>query len=223
MLDLGIRALDDGPDIALDLCVSDCGTGTPPVTYRTGSKCVAKGNEKRKKYNTRFSGIPEKELCIPSMGRTGSMNEDTVVLLKRLTNAFALANPTTPRSCIASRFGRILSVAIQVSIAFNALNYRYTKMAEPRVVGLAGPGLHQQAPEVIMGQGVVPAARGLGDDWDDDVEDQDHVDGPAPQPQAAQGALPVAEGIGLVVADVAGLGAAGAQVRAIVGEPAGAQ
>ena len=42
-LDLGVRGLDDGPDIALDLCVSDCGTGKPNANYKTGSKCATKG------------------------------------------------------------------------------------------------------------------------------------------------------------------------------------
>ena len=38
-----MHALDDGPPIALDLCVSDSGTGKVSPNYKTGAKCVAKG------------------------------------------------------------------------------------------------------------------------------------------------------------------------------------
>ena len=53
MLDLpvGVLGLDDGPTIiALDLCVSDCGTGSPPAKYKAGAKSEAKGKDKRRNY-----------------------------------------------------------------------------------------------------------------------------------------------------------------------------
>ena len=65
-LDLGMHALDDGPPIALDLCVSDCGTGKVSPNYKTGAKCVAKGKTKKKKYYARFTGIKEAELSCRS-------------------------------------------------------------------------------------------------------------------------------------------------------------
>ena len=67
MLDLGVHGLDDGPTIALDLCVSDCGTGAPPAEYKTGAKCEAKGKDKRRKYIQLFPTINPDELCLPQL------------------------------------------------------------------------------------------------------------------------------------------------------------
>ena len=37
-VDLGVCGLDDGPVIAVDLCVSDCGTGSPSRKFKSGAK-----------------------------------------------------------------------------------------------------------------------------------------------------------------------------------------
>ena len=105
-------------------------------------------------------------MCIPSVGRTGTKNEDAVDLLKRITHAFASANPTVPLSCVAGRVNHTVSVAIQVSIAFNALDYRYTKLWQGRravgqavaegedVVMEVGPQVHAgpEAPQAVQVQ-----------------------------------------------------------------------
>ena len=138
MVDLGVCGLDDGHVIALDLCVSDCGMGNPPVHYRSGVKCEAKGREKKRKYQQRFPDISLDELCCPSYGRTGSMNREAVVLQKRIINALAAADPTTSRSLVASRVSQALSVALQSAVAFNILDYVYTKIPKGRKDTIAG-------------------------------------------------------------------------------------
>jgi len=159
MLDLGVTGLDDGPSIALDLCLSDCGTGNPPKSYKTGAKCAAKGNQKRAKYMSRFPSISETELCCPSYGATGSKNEDAADLHKRIIKALASANRSTPRALIAARVHRVISVAIQRVVAFNALDYRHTKL-KGRVVGCGA-----------QFEGSTDSTCSGGDDWDDDDEE----------------------------------------------------
>ena len=139
MIDIGARGLDDGPDIALDLCVSDCGTGAPPISFRSGAKSEAKGKEKRRKYVARFPAIPVAELCCPSYGRTGSKNLEAIVLQKRIINALAAADSTVARSLVAARVSQAMSVAVQRAVAFNILEFRYTVLPKGRVGGLAAP------------------------------------------------------------------------------------
>ena len=158
MLDLGVNGLDDGPSIALDLCISDCGSGSPPFSYKTGAKCTSMGKQKKQKYITRFPGISTSELCCPSYGATGSKNTDAVVLHQRITNALAAANPTIPRSRLACRVSQVVSVAIQRVVAYNALDFRYTKLKE-RAVG-CGAQYEGLADNVCTG----------GADWDDDSD-----------------------------------------------------
>ena len=134
-LDLGAHGLDNGPPIALDLCVSDCGTGKVGARYVTGAKCEAKGKEKRKKYLTRFVGINTAELCCPSYGRSGSRSEEAVTLQKRITSALASVDSTTPYSLVAARVSQVISVALQRAVAYNALDFRYTKLGQSRAVG----------------------------------------------------------------------------------------
>jgi hypothetical protein len=136
MLDLGARGLDNGPELAIDLCVSDCGSGNPSPNYKTGAKAAAKGRGKRKTYGVRFPAVPADELCFPSYGSTGTKDTNAVGLHKRIINAIASANPTTPYSIIAQRVHRIVSVAIQQAFAYNALNFACTKLStSKRVVG----------------------------------------------------------------------------------------
>ena len=136
MLDLGVLGLDDGPTIALDLCVSDCGTGSPPAKYKAGAKSEAKGKDKRRKYIQRFPTINPVELCCPSYGRTGSKNREAIVLQKRIINALAAADKSVPRSLVAARVSQAISVAIQRVVAFNILEFRYTTLPKGRVPGL---------------------------------------------------------------------------------------
>ena len=157
MLDLRAVALDDGPNLAIDLVISNCGTGSPPASYKTGAKSERKGAEKRARYNARFIDLPEDEMCYPSYGATGSKNKEAKILHKRITNAIASANPSVHVSSIASRVNQVMSVAIQRAIAFNALDLRYTKLPANRVVG---GGISQGASEG-------------GGDWDDDMQDEE--------------------------------------------------
>jgi hypothetical protein len=103
MVDLGVCGLDNGLDFAVDLCVSDCGTGSPPTAYKAGAKSETKGREKKRKYGQRFHGIPPDGLLCPSYGRTGSKNSEAVVLQKRITNALAAADTSVHRSLVAAR------------------------------------------------------------------------------------------------------------------------
>ena len=137
-LDLGVHGLDDGPPIALDLCVSDCGTGSVSTRYQTAAKCEAKGKMKKKKYFERFSGISVAELCCPSYGRSGSKSGEAVTLQKRIIKAIASADPTTPYSLVAARVSQVTSVALQQAVAYNALDFRYTKLGQARAVGGGG-------------------------------------------------------------------------------------
>ena len=162
-LDLGAYGLDDGPALAIDLCVSDCGTGKVSAKYQTAAKAVANGAAKKKKYFARFTGINPKELCNPSYGRSGSRNTDAVDLQKRITKSIAAANPTVPLSTTTSRISQVISVALQRAVAFNALDYRYTKLAKGRVVG-GGAGSAVQAVQAVQ---LLAAAVG---DWEEDVD-----------------------------------------------------
>jgi hypothetical protein len=179
-LDLGVHALDDGPPIALDLCVSDCGTGKVSPNYKTGAKCVAKGKTKKKKYFARFTGIKEAELSCPSYGSTGCKNEDAVVLQKRINKAIAAANPTMPYSQVAARVSQVISVALQRAVAYNALDFRYTKLTKGRAVG-GGSG----AGNAVLAQQLLAQ---LANDWDADDDEE-------PEPLAAAVAVAGAGGL----------------------------
>ena len=160
-LDLGAHGLDDGAALAIDLCVSDCGTGTVSAKYKTAAKAVANGAAKKKKYFARFTGINPKELCCPSYGRSGSRNTDAVELQQRITKALAAAVPSVPYSVTASRVSKVISVALQRAVAFNALDYRFTKLAKGRVVG-GGAGSGALAVQML--------AAAVGGDWDEEVD-----------------------------------------------------
>jgi len=65
----------------------------------------------------------------------GGMTGETKVWLQHIINALAAADPT-PRSVIAGRVWSRVSIALQKSIAANALAYRNAKLEDPaRVVG----------------------------------------------------------------------------------------
>ena len=68
-------------------------------------------------------------------------------------------NPTVPLSTTASRISQVISVALQRAVAFNALDYRYTKLrlAKGRVVG-GGTGSAVQAIQLL--------AVAVGGDWE---------------------------------------------------------
>ena len=185
MVDLGGCGLDDGHVIALDLCVSDCGMGNPPVFYRSGAKCEAKGREKKRKYQQRFPAISLDELCCPSYGRTGSMNREAVVLQKRIINALAAADTTVHRSLVAGRVNQCIAVAIQRAVAFNILEYRYTTLPMGRAAARAA-------------QAAAPVQAG-GDDWENDAVNV--ADPQAAGVVGAAGPVPVPAGPGGVVAE----------------------
>ena len=164
MLNLGARRLDNGAKLAIDLCDSDCGSGTPSQNYKTAAKAVAKGRGKRRTYGKRFPTIPADELCFPSYG-----------------------SPTTPYSIIAQRVQRIVSVAIQQAFAYNALNFVCTKLsASKRVVGGGAEAplvpaqteqqqQQRQQPHTAAAQ-VAVAQHAGGDDWDDDEGEEEEAD-----------------------------------------------
>jgi len=81
-------------------------------------------------------------------------------LQKRITKSIAAANPTVPLSTTTSRISQVISVALQRAVAFNALDYRYTKLAKGRVVG-GGAGSAVQAVQLL--------AAAVGD-WEEDVD-----------------------------------------------------
>jgi hypothetical protein len=93
---------------------------------------------KKKKYFDRFSGISVAELCCPSYGRSGSKSGEAVTLQKRIIKAIASADPTTPYSLVAARVSQVTSVALQQAVAYNALDFRYTKLGQARAVGGGG-------------------------------------------------------------------------------------
>ena len=168
MVDLGVCGLDDGPVIAVDLCVSDCGTGSPPRKFKSGAKSETKGREKRRKYRQRFPAIPENQLSCPSYGVTGSRNKEAIVLQKRIINALAAADKTVHRSLVAARVNQAISVAVQRVVAFNILEYRYTSLPKGRVAA------HAQAE---------PG----GADWDDDEPEAQQEPGEGAAPGGGEG------------------------------------
>ena len=130
------------------------------AVHKTAAKREAKSLAKKKKYLSRFNHINSAELCIPGYGRSGSRSEDAVELQKRIVNAIAAANPTIPRSVHAARVGQLISVALQNAVAFNALDFRWTKLPKARVVG-GGAAVALMAQAVAAG----------GDDWDADDDE----------------------------------------------------
>ena len=109
----------------------------------------------------KFTTSNQKELCIPGYGRSGSRSKDAIELQKRIINAIAAANPTVTYSAHSSRVGQVISVALQNAVAFNALDFRWTKLLKARVVGASGGA------GSLIAQAV---AAGLGD-WDDDDDE----------------------------------------------------
>ena len=92
-----MHRLDNGFRIALDLCVSDFGSGIVSVRCVKGAKCESKGKE-QKKFLSRFTGINTEKLCFRSYRRLGSRGESTVKLQKGIATAIASPNKTTPYS-----------------------------------------------------------------------------------------------------------------------------
>ena len=175
IFDLGVRALDDGCDSdigALDLCVSDCCTvtGKPPLSYQTGgAKGEAKGKHWQKRRSTwqphwqafHWQVSQSRSSASRATTGTGTKDADAAGLHKRIIKALASANPTTPYSAIASRVHRLVSLAIQQSIAFNALQYRYTKLGASTTRRIVGSGAVEQQPDAV-------AVANAFDDWEDD-------------------------------------------------------
>jgi hypothetical protein len=110
------RSLAKGPDIALDLCLSDSGTGKVPAKCKMGAKCEAKSKAKRKKYMARFNGIDSAELCCPGYGRSGSKSTEAVILRMRIIKALVAAIPTVPYSITALRVSQVLAFAMQKAV-----------------------------------------------------------------------------------------------------------
>ena len=90
---------------------------------------------KKMKYFERFSGINVAELCCPSYGRSGSKSGEAVTLQKRIIKAIASADLTTPHSLVAARVSQVTSVALQQAVAYNAIDFCYTKLGQARAVG----------------------------------------------------------------------------------------
>ena len=98
------------------------------------------------------------------------------MLQKRINKAIAAANPTMPYSQVAARVSQVICVALQRAVAYNALDFRYTKLAKGRVVGGgsgAGNAVHWQAQQLL-------AQFKLANDWDADDDEE-----PEAQPLAA--------------------------------------
>ena len=131
------------------------------ANYKTGAKCEAKSKGKRAKYDARYDGISSTELSIPGYGRSGCRSKDAVNLQKRITKAIAAANPTVDYSVIAARVGQVISVALQNAVAYNALDFRWTKLPKARVVGDGAGAVQLLAQAVAAG----------GDDWDEDDDE----------------------------------------------------
>jgi hypothetical protein len=137
--------------------------GKVSAKYQTAAKAVANGAAKNGEEEEVLRPLlrhQPKELCTPSYGRSGSRNTDAIDLQKRITKSIAAANPTVPLFTTASRISQVISVALQRAVAFNALDYRYTKLANGRVVG-GGTGSAVQAVQLL--------AVAVGD-WEEDVD-----------------------------------------------------
>ena len=149
MFDIGVRNLDDGPDFAIDLTISDCGLGKRvTAAYKTGATAKQRGLQKRKVYKKRHPTLADDSWYVPSYGRSGSKNAEAVSLQKRITKALAAVVKTVPYSVIAACVSRRLSVALQRSVALSTLDYYHTKLAgSQRAVGA---GVHVLAPAQVL-------------------------------------------------------------------------
>ena len=104
------------------------------------------------------------------------------MLQKRINKAIAAANPTMPYSQVAARVSQVISVALQRAVAYNALDFRYTKLAKGRAVG-GGSG----AGNAVLAQQLLAQ---LANDWDADDDEE-----PEAQPLAAAVAVAGAGGL----------------------------
>ena len=96
-------------------------------------------------------------MCCPGFGSSGNKSTEAVTLQKRITKSIAAADETVPYSLVSARVSQIFSVALQKAVAYNALDFRYTKLAKARAVGGAG------AAAQILAQAV--------NDWDADDDE----------------------------------------------------
>jgi hypothetical protein len=102
------------------------------------------------------------------------------VLQKRINKAIAAANPTMPYSQVAARVSQVISVALQRAAAYNALDFRYTKLAKGRVVGGSSGAGNAVVARQLLAQ--------LTNDWDADDDEE-----PEAQPLAAVAAACVSK------------------------------
>ena len=82
-----------------------------------------------------------------------------------ITKAIASADPTTtPYLLIAARVSQVISAALQRAVAFNALDFRFSKPGKGRAVGGgAVPVGGAAAAQQLLGQAV--------NDWDADDDE----------------------------------------------------
>ena len=102
------------------------------------------------------------------------------MLQKRINKAIAAANPTTPYSQVAARVSRVISVALQRAVAYNALDFRCTKLAKGRVVGGGSWSGIAALAQQLLAQ--------LANDWDADDDEE-------PEAQPALAAVVAGSGV----------------------------
>ena len=129
--DLGlVDVFAEGQRQLIDFTVSGGGGCDPPADYVPGSHAEANAATKHDAYHGRFIGIKTYWLVVLSFCFLGGMTKETEFWLQHLINALAAVS-TVPRSVIAARVWSIVSVALQKSMAQNALTFRNGRVKRP--------------------------------------------------------------------------------------------
>lgn len=133
--DIGIvDVLEKGQMQLIDLTVSDGGGCQPKADYKAGTLCALREKEKFDTYSHkdlgRFSGIASSQLAVLSFDCMGGMTGNTADWISDLIDALADVSPE-PKHVIAARVWSFISVALQKSLANNALSFRNGKLESP--------------------------------------------------------------------------------------------
>ena len=126
--DVAVRT-PGGSNYIVDVTFVDASLGPQLANnYTSGLGTEKAFDEKVAQYKYRFPTIVPSQMRIGAFDIRGGMSKGTVAYLQEIIDREHISHPTIPKSEVASRLYQRVSVAIQRSVAYNAMEYRYWRV-----------------------------------------------------------------------------------------------